>query len=111
MTSKIEELIWNELDIKDASEEEKAVILNRLAETVQNRVAVRMSSMLTAQQIDTFDLTLERKGADEAMEYLESVYPNFNLVIVEEIETLKAELSQDLAEVMHRAKQDDEASE
>lgn len=110
MAVKIEEILWSDLGINDASEEDKAVILNRLAETVQNRVALRMGELLTASELDTFDLTIERQGAEEGMKYIEAVYPNYQLVVMEEVERLRAELTQDLAEVMHRAKQDDEES-
>ncbi len=110
MATKIEEILWEDLGITDATEEEKAVILNRLAETVQNRVAARMGDVLTASELDTFDLTLERKGADEAMNYVEEVYPNYQILVMEEIEKIRAELTQDLAEVMHRASKDEEPS-
>ncbi len=108
MSVKIEEILWKDLGITDASEEDKAVILNRLAETVQNRVALRMGELLTADELDAFDLTMERKGAEEAMAYLEAVYPNYPLVVMEEVEKMRAELTQDVAEVLHRAKQVDE---
>lgn len=109
MSVKIEEILWKDLGITEASEEEKAVILNRLAETVQNRVALRMGELLTADELDAFDLTMERKGAEEAMAYLEAVYPNYQIVVMEEVEKMRAELTQDVAEVLHRANQDDEA--
>lgn len=107
MSVKIEEILWKDLGITEASEEEKAVILNRLAETVQNRVALRMGELLTADELDAFDLTMERKGAEKAMAYLEAVYPNYSLVVMEEVEKMRSELTQDVAEVLHRAKQDD----
>lgn len=86
MAIKIEEVLWDDLGITDASEEEKSVILNRLAETVQNRVAVRLGEVLTASELDTFDLTLERKGTDEAMKYVTDVYPNYQILVMEEVE-------------------------
>ncbi len=108
MATKIENILWDELGLEAATEEDKTLLLNQLSETVQNRVALRVSEFLTADELDTFDLTLERNGSDAAIAYLEAVYPNYPTLILEEVERLRAELSQDMAEIEHMAKQKDE---
>ena len=105
--AEIEEILWKELGVDGASEEQKTIILNRMAETVQNRVAIRLGEELTVDELETFDKTLEKKGEATALGYLEEIFPNYTLVIQEEIEKLKAELSQDMAEIMHRAQSDE----
>ncbi len=86
------------IGLADASEEEKLKLADEMAETVQNRVAVALSEVLTEDQLAELDKRSEA-GDDAVMEYLNRVYPDYPVLINDEVHKLKAELSHDVAQI------------
>src|SRR3982751_763330 len=86
-----------------ASQEEKLGLAAQLAETVQNRVAVRLSEVLTEAEMSQFADLIESgeeqhdTQGDKAFEYLASVYPDYELLIQDEVLAVKHELAHDVA--------------
>jgi hypothetical protein len=87
---------FNAMGLEGASEEQKLELAVQVAEAVQNGVAMRLSELLTGEQMEEFSRLSE--GSDEAAyEYLQQVYPDYDLLVQDELETVKAQLMQDAA--------------
>lgn len=100
------------IGLGDLPEEEKSQYIDKLATIVQDRVAIRLSEELTAEELAAFDEATE-KGEDAAMQYLARAYPNFPSLIQEEIESLKAEIATDadrIRQIQQELDQDSSAS-
>jgi hypothetical protein len=85
-------IILKELGITDASPEKQADILVKMAEVIQNRVAVRLTDILTDQELQRLD-ELSDKDPAEMFAWLQQNVPTYNLLVQEETIRLRNELS------------------
>lgn len=90
-----------EVGLGGMSEEKQAEVMAQLTRIVLNRVAERLEEVLTEDQLGGFDLAAE-KGDEEAFEYLNRVFPDYPVMVQDEVERLKAEMSHDVSDVMAR---------
>ena len=93
-----DEKFFEAIGLHDASPDKKAELADQLGEAVQNRVAVRLSNVLTQEQMEKFS-ELADGSEEKAFDYLQEQYPDYPLIVAEEVESVKAELSHDVASV------------
>jgi hypothetical protein len=93
-----DEEFFKAVGLEGASDQQKVELGEQLAETVLNRVSVRLSEVLTEEQLAGFTAASEQ-GDEQAFAYLEQIYPDYPILIQEEVEGVKAELSHDVASV------------
>lgn len=90
-----------EIGLTGLTEEERQRLIIQMTRTILNRVAVRLEEVMTEDQLAGFDVAAE-KGGDAPFEYLNRVYPDYPLLVQDETDRLKAELSHDVSDVMNR---------
>ncbi len=100
-----------ELGLTGMSREEEDAFILQFAEAVQNRVALRLGDMLTPHQLDHFNHLVETKGEEDALRYLERTAPQYPLIVREEIEALKTELSREAADILELTQRDGRPTE
>lgn len=91
----------SELGLDSLPEDQKTDLVNTMMETVLNRIFTRISPVLTDQDAAMIE-TLQSSGdnADQTViQYLGSKVPNLTQIVNEEIESFKAEMKQDLANI------------
>lgn len=83
---------FRSVGLGEASDEERAELVNKLAGLIQGRIALRLGDELTDEQLAKFDELMESGDDQAAYDYLSQVYPNFAEVMQAEIEVAKEEL-------------------
>ncbi len=91
-----DEDFFTALGVGNASDAQKAKLAGQIAETLQDRVAVRLSEVQTEEQLAELDRRIEQ-GEDKAQAYLAEAYPDYPLLVQDELERLKTELAHDIA--------------
>lgn len=88
LTKDISELIG----LPDLSEDEQAMILNKVGATIIDSVILRMSAELTDEQQEALEQYLETNPEPEVLlEHLSKHYQIFNQILEEEIKAFKEE--------------------
>jgi hypothetical protein len=90
---------FQDIGFGNATEEERAEIIAKLAELVQSRIAVKLSEVLDEEQLAYFDELLQKSGEDAAVTYVEEVYPAYNELMQSEIDRAKQEFVSDVQQV------------
>jgi len=100
-----DEQFFQDIGLGSASDEERAEMVNKLAELIQSRVALKLSEVLNDEQLQHFDKLIESEGDDAAMAYVEQTYPGYPELLQGEIEAVKREFAGDVQQVMDELKQ------
>ena len=92
--------------------EEKQQLREQLAGLIQERLAVRLTEVLTEEQAEQFSNLMDKDGEAEAFKYLEEVFPQYGELVAQEVERARQELLQDMQQVAERleAEPDDDAT-
>ena len=89
----------------NANDEKRAVLVNKLAKLIQGRLALRLGSELSDEQLEKFDQLMEGGDDQAAFDHLSQVYPKFNEVLQAEINVAKEELTRGVETVTEKLKQ------
>jgi hypothetical protein len=92
------------IGLGSASDEDRADMINKLAELVQGRVALKLTDVLTEEQLDHFDKLLDSDDDEAALAYVQQVYPQYNQLLQSEVEAVKQEFAGDVQQVMDELK-------
>ena len=92
---------FTSIGLGDASDEDRAEMVSKLAELVQGRVALKLSDALTEEQLNHFDKLLESDGDDAALAYVQRVYPEYPQLLQGEVDAVKREFAGDIQEMMN----------
>lgn len=95
---------FTQLGLQKLSDQDKLDLSEDLGEIALDRIAVRIESLLTPEQIAEFEKTLE---TDEtaAFELLKQFVPDYPTIAREEIDQLRAEIVHTHAAVMKKLNQ------
>jgi hypothetical protein len=95
-----DEQFFHDIGLGSASDEERAKMVGKLTELVQDRVAAKLSDMLTEEQLAHFDKLLDTESDDVALAYVEQVYPQYQELLQLEIDTVKQQFVADVHEAV-----------
>jgi hypothetical protein len=100
MAVDIKEDLMRELGLENVDEQKKNEIIDKMSTIILDRMSVRMADVLTKEELDEFDNISASSDQQKALAYLAEKFPNYDMMVMEEVEKLKAELSQQTAEIM-----------
>ena len=83
-----------ELGLGALPADEKNKMLAHIYETLEMRVGMKLAEQMTDAQLDEFEGYINRNDEAGALTWLETNFPNYKQVVAEELEKLKAEISQ-----------------
>jgi len=99
--------LLEELDMGHLSDEENKALLGQLAETLQNRIMVRLMDTLSEADKKNMDGYLAKKDIDGFNQYLAENVPGFDGIALDEYQKLRQELitaNEEIAEAVKAAK-------
>ncbi len=71
------------------TDEEQKEFLGHVVKSLETRVGLRLSTILTEEQMDHLEKVTEEKGHEAATKELERIYPDHRKLYEEELEKLK----------------------
>ncbi len=79
--------------------EQKKDLSEKLGDLAQARIAKRLSEVLSDEQADHFAQLVDANQEDEAFTYLESVYPDYPVLVQEELAGVMNDFQADMTEI------------
>jgi hypothetical protein len=101
MAFKLDNDLLEELGLAALGPDEKQAMLRQILETLEMRVGTTLASKMTEAQLDEFERLMPAEGDDQAavqqkeqqaLQWLESNFPNYKQVVNDELEKLKSEI-------------------
>jgi hypothetical protein len=101
MAFKLDNDLLEELGLAALTADEKQAMLRQILETLEMRVGTTLASKMTDAQLDEFERLMPAEGDDQAgvqqkeqqaLQWLESNFPNYKQVVNDELEKLKSEI-------------------
>ncbi len=83
--------------------EEKNKLLQAIYERLEMNVGMRLAEKMTDTQLNEFESFIDRNDEAGALHWLESNFPDYKQVVAEELEKLKAEVSQSAPQILAAA--------
>jgi hypothetical protein len=78
-------------------------MLAHIYETLEMRVGMKLAEQMSNEQLDEFESYINRQDEAGALKWLESNFPNYKQVVAEELDKLKAEISQVAPQIVAQA--------
>jgi len=91
---KLDNAFLEELGLGSLPPVEKNKMLAHIYETLEMRVGMKLAEQMTNEQLDEFESYINRQDEAGALKWLESNFPDYKAVVADELEKLKAEISQ-----------------
>lgn len=102
---KLDNAFLEELGLGTLPPVEKNKMLAHIYETLEMRVGMRLAEQMTNEQLDEFERYINAQDEAGALKWLESNFPNYKQVVAEELEKLKAEISQVAPQIVAQAQE------
>ena len=83
-----------ELGLGALPADEKNKMLAHIYETLEMRVGMKLAEQMTDEQLDEFESYINRSDEAGALTWLETNFPNYKQVVADELDKLKAEITQ-----------------
>jgi len=109
MAFKLDNDLLEELGLAALSASEKQAMLRQILETLEMRVGTTLASRMSEAQLDEFERLMPTEGdsqdavqqkEQQALQWLESNFPNYKQVVNDELEKLKAEIKQTAPQIV-----------
>lgn len=97
---KLDNTLLEELGLRALPPEEKTKMLNHIYETLEMRVGMKLAERMTNQQLDEFEGFIDRNDEPGALKWLETNFPDYKQVVAEQLDALKAEISQNAPAIL-----------
>jgi predicted RNA-binding Zn ribbon-like protein len=97
---RIDENLLIELGLGALPATEKQPFLKHIYETLEMRVGMKLAEQMTEAQLDEFEAFIDTNDEAGALKWLESNFPDYKQVVVQELEKLKAEIKQDAQKIL-----------
>lgn len=91
---KLDNAFLEELGLGSLPAVEKNKMLAHIYETLEMRVGMRLAEQMSNEQLDEFESYINKQDESGALKWLESNFPDYKKVVAQELEKLKAEISQ-----------------
>lgn len=92
MTMTLQENIITKLGLDNLPADEKVVLLGRMAEIIQKRIAIRIIKLIPESALDEY-LKMAEKDEKGAHEFLSKIIPSYPAIAEEEIVNFKNEMA------------------
>jgi len=102
---KLDNAFLEELGLGSLPPVEKNKMLAHIYETLEMRVGMRLAEQMSNEQLDEFESYINAQDEAGALKWLESNFPNYKQVVAEELEKLKAEISQVAPQIVAQAQE------
>lgn len=100
---KIDDNLLNDLGLGNLPVAEKNKMLALIYETLEKRVGMTLAEQMTNEQLDEFEQFIKGNDEQGALTWLETNFPNYKDVVVQELEKLKEEIKKDSAAIVEHA--------
>lgn len=97
---RIDENLLVELGLGGLPPQDKQPFLKHIYETLEMRVGMKLAEQMTEAQLDEFESFIDTNDEAGALKWLESNFPNYKQVVVDELEKLKTEIKADAAKIL-----------
>ena len=102
---KLDNNLLEELGLGALPSEEKNKMLAHIYETLEMRVGVKLAEQMTDEQLDEFEVYINKDDQGGALKWLESNFPNYKQVVADELESLKAEIKATAGDIVATSQQ------
>ncbi len=109
MAFKLDNQLLEELGLAALSPQEKQAMLRQILETLEMRVGTTLASRMSDAQLDEFERLMPAEGDNQAtiqskeqqaLQWLETNFPNYKQVVNDELEKLKAEIKEAAPQIL-----------
>jgi hypothetical protein len=90
---RLDDDLLNELGLRDLSSTHRNAVLRGLYEELESRVGLVLAGRMTDEQLDAFEIFIDKNDEEGALGWLEENFPEYPEVVQQEFETLKSEIS------------------
>ncbi len=97
---RIDENLLVELGLGGLPVQEKQPFLKHIYETLEMRVGMKLAEQMTEAQLNEFESFIDTKDEAGALKWLETNFPNYKQVVVDELEKLKGEIKNDAPKIL-----------
>jgi hypothetical protein len=108
---KLDNAFLEELGLGSLPPVEKNKMLAHIYETLEMRVGMKLAEQMSNEQLDEFESYINRQDEAGALKWLESNFPNYKAVVAEELEKLKAEISQVAPQIVAQSQENASAQQ
>lgn len=102
---KLDNAFLEELGLGALPPVEKNKMLAHIYETLEMRVGMKLAEQMSNEQLDEFESYINAQDEAGALKWLETNFPDYKKVVAEELEKLKAEISQVAPQIVAQAAQ------
>jgi predicted RNA-binding Zn ribbon-like protein len=102
---KLDDNLLKELGLGSLPAEEKNKMLAHIYETLEMRVGMKLAEQMSNEQLDEFESFINNNDEAGALKWLETNFPNYKQVVADELETLKAEIKSQAAQILAATQQ------
>jgi hypothetical protein len=108
---KLDNAFLEELGLGSLPPVEKNKMLAHIYETLEMRVGMKLAEQMSNEQLDEFESFINAKDEAGALKWLESNFPNYKQVVAEELDKLKAEISQVAPQIVAQSQENAAANQ
>ena len=114
MAFKLDNALLEELGLAALPPQDKEAMLQQILETLEMRVGTTLASRMSDQQLDEFERLMPAAGdqpqtvqqkEQQALQWLESNFPDYKQVVNDELNKRKAEIKQSASQIMAASQQ------
>lgn len=102
---KLDNTFLEELGLGALPPAEKNKMLAHIYETLEMRVGMKLAEQMSNEQLDEFESFINKQDEAGALKWLESNFPNYKQVVAEQLDILKAEISQVAPQIVAQSQQ------
>ncbi len=100
---RIDENLLNELGLGTLPEADKQPFLKHIYETLEMRVGMKLAEQMSDSQLTEFEQFIDSNNEEGALKWLETNFPNYKQVVVDELDKLKGEIKADSTKILAAA--------
>lgn len=97
---RIDDNLLNELGLGLLPAQDKQPFLKHIYETLEMRVGMKLAEQMTDAQLDEFESFIDTNNEAGALKWLETNFPDYKQVVVDELEKLKLEIRNDAPKIL-----------
>lgn len=111
---KLDNNLLEELGLGSLPPQEKNMMLRHIYETLELRVGMKLAEQMSNQQLDEFEQLMPRQDDSsemksqkekQALNWLETNFPNYKQVVAAELDNLKAEVKRSAPDIVAASQQ------
>src|SRR3990167_7613283 len=100
---KLDNTLLEELGLGTLPADEKNKMLAHIYETLEMRVGMKLAEQMSNDQLDEFEAFIDKNDEAGALKWLEGNFPDYKMVVADELEKLKSEIKQTAPQLVDAA--------